>query len=124
VRKLIAIFFLCLFSVSTTEAGQLIKIPKLVAHFAEYKKQDGGSFFNFLDKHYFDNHPDDGDEKEDAELPFKVINADCFSCIYVAANNIDVSDQFTSDFISHPLYISPFIDNKGLLGIFRPPRHC
>lgn len=123
-RKLISIFFLILFSVSSTAAGQFVKIPKLVHHFADYKKQAVGSFFDFLEEHYLANHPDDGDEEDDAQLPFKMINADCFSCIFVAASNFEVSDQYTNRLITHYVYQAPFIDNGGLFGIFRPPRHC
>ena len=83
-RKLAAIFFLVLFTSSTTQAGQLLKLPLLVTHFLEHLR-DGRShsLIDFLKEHYIYHHSADNDSKEDAKLPFKSALESNFSTVCV-----------------------------------------
>src|SRR5687768_16825998 len=83
-RKVAAIFFLVLFTASTTEAGQLLKAPLLITHFLEHLR-DGRShsLVDFLKEHYGNYHAQDEDSNEDAKLPFKSALQSNFSNVYV-----------------------------------------
>lgn len=83
-RKIAAIFFLVLFTSSTTQAGQLLKLPLLVTHFLEHLR-DGRShsLVDFLKEHYIDHHTTDNDSNEDAKLPFKSALQSTFSTVCV-----------------------------------------
>jgi len=60
---------------STTEFHQLLKIPLLIQHYMHHRGENTSiSFLEFLKIHYTDTqHPNDNDEREDNELPFKSI---------------------------------------------------
>ena len=70
-RKLIAIFFLAVFSFSFSEARQLLKMPNLVQHYRDHMARGYKSFAGFLKQHYLISHKDDGDKEKDDNLPFK-----------------------------------------------------
>jgi hypothetical protein len=70
-RKLIAIFFLAVFSFSFTEMRQFLKVPYLVQHYHDHVARGDKSFAGFLRQHYLINHKDDGDKEKDNNLPFK-----------------------------------------------------
>lgn len=71
-RKVAAIFFLNLFTLSTTEAGQLLKLPLLVSHYFKHKSEGRSTnFIGFIKEHYTGNEEKDSDSKEDQQLPFK-----------------------------------------------------
>ena len=71
-RKAIAIFFISLFAASTTEAGQMLKLPLLVAHYQKHLSEGrSSSFLSFIKVHYLGTHGKDADNKEDQQLPFK-----------------------------------------------------
>ncbi|RYF89836.1 MAG: hypothetical protein EOO03_05055, partial [Chitinophagaceae bacterium] len=53
-----------------TPAGQLLKIPNLIAHFVKHQQEVGTSLPGFLQEHYTIPHQDD-DAAEDQQLPFK-----------------------------------------------------
>lgn len=72
-KRLAAISFLLIFLSTSTELGQLFKLPVLIHHYLEHVEIDENeSFANFLRVHYEReiNHPDDihGDHER---LPFK-----------------------------------------------------
>lgn len=69
-KKVLAIFFLSTYLLSTTEFFQLLKLPILFEHFAEHKEQDRNmSFFGYLIHHYVGHEPD-ADWETDMKLPF------------------------------------------------------
>src|SRR5574338_1448446 len=71
-KKVAAIFFLSLFTLSTTEAGQLLKLPLLVSHYLKHKTEGRSTnFIGFIKEHYNGNQENDSDSKEDRQLPFK-----------------------------------------------------
>lgn len=60
------------FVLSATELHQLLQLPVLVAHYRTHWRLDNSvSFGEFLQLHYTDSHPDDKDDGDDRELPFK-----------------------------------------------------
>ncbi len=71
-RQLIVGILASLFLFSATELHQLSRIPELISHFNQHSRKDSSmSFRDFLQLHYTTSHPDDKDEQDDQELPFK-----------------------------------------------------
>ncbi|MGE5520879.1 MAG: hypothetical protein ACM3VS_13190 [Candidatus Dadabacteria bacterium] len=120
-RKLVAIIFLVLLT-STTEAGELLKLPSLVNHWRLHKQEGRTtSFFDFMKEHYSIRHSDN-DRQEDDQLPFKSMHIDHFMMVYVStpAAPIKVSSNFEET--STVFLYTEFIPGTHLLGIFHPPR--
>lgn len=127
-KKPIAILFLSIYLLATTEAQQLFKLPVVFQHFVEHQQEDNSiSFLEFLDMHYMHGSPKDADYDRDMQLPFKK-SADCVSVMSSAA----VADQFAIT-LEHPVF---FIQqdkieldhNKPLSSclsnIWQPPKYC
>lgn len=57
----------------TTEIHQFLKVPLLFTHYQHHKNSCPGlTLRDFLQLHYSSQeHPNDNDEKEDEELPFR-----------------------------------------------------
>lgn len=74
-KKIIIIFLGALILNGSTEIHQLWKLPFLVKHYLHHRNEDPFlSFITFLKIHYTDNdHPNDSDDKDDTELPFKSV---------------------------------------------------
>jgi hypothetical protein len=71
-KKLAAIFFLTTYLFSSTEAGELLKLPLVFRHFTEHKQENCRiSLLQFLDMHYMHGSPKDKDFDRDMQLPFK-----------------------------------------------------
>lgn len=57
---------------SATEIHQLARLPQLLQHFRQHRQEDPSlSLLGFLQMHYTDPHPNDQDDDNDQELPFK-----------------------------------------------------
>ena len=74
-KKVIVLTLGALILNSATELHQLLKIPLLIQHYMHHRSKDTTlSFLEFLKIHYTDSqHPNDNDDREDNELPFKSI---------------------------------------------------
>lgn len=71
-RRQIFLISAILFFVSSTELHELVRLPRLVAHFLHHQEEDPSlSLARFLQLHYRTDHPDDRDDNEDRQLPFK-----------------------------------------------------
>lgn len=86
-KKVLAIFFLSTYLISTTELGQLLKFPMLVEHYFEHKEKNPQiSVMEFLVLHYegnhLENHPHDDDYDQDQKLPF-IMHGDVLSFCFV-----------------------------------------
>ena len=69
IKILLALLLLC----GTTEIHQFLKIPLLITHYQHHKNNlPGMTLFDFLQLHYnSQEHPNDNDDQEDEELPFR-----------------------------------------------------
>ena len=71
-RQLVVGIVASLFMFSSTELHELLRIPMLVSHYNQHSRQDASmSVGDFLQLHYTATHPDDKDDQDDRELPFK-----------------------------------------------------
>lgn len=122
-RQMISIFFLFLFCLAFTEAGQFAKIHLGVQHYYAHQKDSGSeSLLTFLKEHYWSEHRDDGDQEEDNRLPFK-------TTIFTGAGSIlgmPVSEVFSplvhSNNLVHNLFKPAADILEPLIGIFHPPQ--
>jgi hypothetical protein len=80
-RKVLVIFLLGIYLVSTTEAYQLLKLPAFVFHYIQHSKQDPHmGLADFLRMHYAEEQALNGDWQQDMQLPFKA-HEDAFSLL-------------------------------------------
>lgn len=122
-RKLIAILFLLVFTVGTTEAAQLIRLPLLIEHYNDHMKEGrSDSFIDFFAEHYIDYHGEDEDKQEDDSLPFKAVNPQNVSVTFFM---IPFSFNSTISAIRETVlieYATPFELPGKTADIFHPPR--
>ncbi|MEO6962387.1 MAG: hypothetical protein ABIY90_10480 [Puia sp.] len=73
-KAIIAILFILLYSFSNTELAELVKLPVLIHHYLDHKKEHKDlTFFDFLKSHYASIHKAGSKAHEDhhSRLPFK-----------------------------------------------------
>lgn len=121
-RKFLAIFFLTLFTVNSTEAGQLLKLPFLITHFNEHIREGRShSLYDFLSEHYAGNHENDNDSDEDSQLPFKTMNVISFGNVFLKTSIEDIEISIPVVIISlHTYQADPGLSNFHA-EIFHPP---
>jgi hypothetical protein len=121
-QKAIAIFFLGIFSVTATEAGQLFKVPVLIQHYIAHIERDHTtSFAHFIKQHYAVHNDLDGDEEKDSQLPFKsVVTPD----LSIAIIHLPVQEEMyiKESSTKNTVYTNPFLLKDLLKGFFHPPR--
>ncbi|SUI97999.1 Uncharacterised protein [Sphingobacterium multivorum] len=130
-KKVLAIFFLTTYLISTTELGQLLKFPMLVEHYFEHKEKSPQiSVIEFLALHYegnhLENHPHDDDYDQDQKLPFIMhgtVLSFCFvypqPIFFESIHKIDI--QRSSKVVS---FDDSFVSNQFLSAIWQPPKSC
>jgi hypothetical protein len=122
-QKRLAILFSFIFLLSATELHELARIPQLFTHFTHHRaKNPSITVGEFLQLHYQDNHPDDKDENEDRQLPFK----SNYTCTSTEVTNVIFIQPESAIFI--PLKKQPKtfyredVPIRQANSIFRPPR--
>ena len=118
-------FLIVMYTLSSTQAYQLLKLPTLVEHYITHKKKDNNmSFYEFIKIHYLQELHEDADFAKDQKLPFKSVeNSSSFICLAL------------DEFIKYDLQPANYfiikkyqIEDQNLLypllikGLFRPPR--
>ncbi len=127
-KKLTAIFFLCIYVVSATEVHEFFKLPNLVAHFKEHQSEDKSTnIIDFLVKHYTSSDDGDNDKTKDMQLPFKsnhdggnINNTgfNLFNNIQLAIKSVPIESKV------YNTYSSDFISSAYLSSIWQPPKSC
>ena len=123
-KKWGAILLFSLYALGSTELDQLIRIPLLIKHFIQHKKQNSSiTIAAFIKIHYIDEQPYDADYAQDMELPFK--KADCH-CIILPSILPDPIRVFFNKILplrpKYPSFISDNVPITEHYGIFKPPR--
>lgn len=106
-----------------TELHQLLKLPVLLQHFQEHKKEDKDiSLFRFIAMHYFNGTKKDKDYDRDMQLPFKT--ADCTTLVSTAAHPHQLQAERPEFFIkrSYPAVKNNSILQSHLSDIWQPPK--
>jgi hypothetical protein len=127
-KKSIAIVFLSIYLLSTTDAYQLLKMPMIFKHFVEHRQSDKNiSFLKFLDMHYMHGSPKDKDYHKDMQLPFKSSGDFMF---VLASEFVPLNQNFS---ITVPVQLvadkKVAIESNKLLpsylaSIWQPPKSC
>ena len=127
-KRTFSILLLLIFLTVNTEAHQLLKLPILVHHYIEHKKQNQKiSFADFLNMHYVMADDGDGDTAEDMQLPFKSDNACANVCSigFVSQANYQLTIKITPTennvFNNHSV---EFLSSAFLSSIWQPPKSC
>lgn len=69
-RKSLAVLLIAVHITGTTEIGQLLKLPRLVAHYFQHHRQDQSiGFFQFISMHYAGDDGTTADDDFDNQLP-------------------------------------------------------
>ena len=126
-NKIIAILFLFLHLLASTELCQVFKVPLLITHYNEHHDLNSDvTFFMFLKMHYFNGDPLDSDYDTDMQLPFKTnssaISTNFSFSLPVRIQNFVpiVSSQELP--INYPKFVSVWIPFVRVNNIFQPPR--
>lgn len=124
-RKWAVICLVFVYTFGTTDAYQLLKLPIMLQHFVEHRKEDPKiSFTVFLRMHYADKMVVDDDFSRDMQLPFKTAEACC------VATPVSMPAQWVSIEVPHPIVLQQEfflfdepVDYSLIHGdIFQPPR--
>lgn len=79
-KKIISIFFICIYLISFTEAKEILKLPLLIEHFQEHKSEKKETtVLGFFVLHYLSGNIKDSDYHEDMKLPFKTHDFSCYN---------------------------------------------
>lgn len=127
-KQLIAISFLSIYLLSTTEMYQLFKLPMLVEHFVEHKQENKDiTLWDFLCMHYAHGIVKDADYDKDMKLPFKTHDG-CINMTITAFTPNNISTGITKPVIienkSFPHYHEVFTASSFLSSIWQPPKAC
>ncbi|MBK5280446.1 MAG: hypothetical protein JJE09_16430 [Bacteroidia bacterium] len=127
-KAVVTISLLFLYLASITEAHEVFKIPVLLEHFNEHRKENLDlSFWGFLHQHYGIGDLKDADYDKDMKLPFKshpelAFTASLIAVVPVFENQvvkITFGKEKKSFYQNDSLLISDF---RG--GIWQPPKFC
>ena len=110
---------------SATEIYQLLKLPLLVEHYLEHKKEKNDmSIWEFLHIHYAQRIVYDKDYEKDMKLPFKSHN-DCSDLLgsVSAAPPVPVYKiYFSPTFQQVPIFVGSYFYTEFPDSIWQPPR--
>ena len=122
-RQLIAILLLAVHVLGNTELGQILRLPKLVHHFNQHKKEKPDlSLISFVTMHYGGDDGNIADDAEDNQLPFHQIQNTHFHFTatiqpIVSVKSRDLTNGKTLKFpFKNGIAKDTFLD-----GLFRPP---
>lgn len=108
---------------SSTEIHQLWKLPFLFQHYLHHRQEDASiSFLSFLKIHYTDkDHPNDNDDKDDNELPFKSVGNISHIDTPIIDRKIISEENYIAAEKPSTYYPEGIPDHRAF-SIFHPPR--
>jgi hypothetical protein len=123
-RKKLAILLISLHLLGNTEAGQVFKIPQLLEHYSQHKKDNQSlGFIDFFVMHYGGDDGTDADNDQDQQLPCHNVhhNTICvaYSPMIKAVPDNDIYLWETRSYRSH---LSGPIPDIPLPVVLQPPR--
>lgn len=102
---------------------QFIKIPVLFEHFEEHQMRNSKiEVLDFISMHYLGNDIDDNDQDRDMELPFKKINIQSSSFVFIPSPIVNIQISiFNHPIERNSLFKDNLYLNSYLNSLFRPP---
>lgn len=127
-RRIFSILFLFIYMFSVIEIHEYIKIPALLEHFTEHKKEDKSiTLWKFLCLHYAHGDVKDADHEKDMKLPFKSVD----NCNALTIATLLPENKFIFDSPFVPIYNrtitkfhNQFSSISSLNSIWQPPKIC
>ena len=124
VKRLVILFLLGVFTLTSTELIELTKLPSLLEHLAEHKAEKADlSLYEFLALHYSnDSHHHD---EHDKKLPFKshdhFVNTNVTYVLTKTFTNVELKPEFESirKFI---IPKTSSLTSTNLSSIWQPPK--
>ena len=128
-KKWIAIAFLSMYLVTTTELRQLLKLPVLVEHFTEHKSNDHSiTLWKFFCMHYAHGVVHDADYNKDMKLPFKshsCCNSSISFVFIISEENYTFPVfKFLDERKSITNFYTFLVSSSHLKAIWQPPQFC
>lgn len=123
VKKVLVLLLGVLILNGATELHQLLKLPFLVQHYRHHRNEDSRlSFIAFLKIHYTEkHHPNDNDDREDNELPFKSTGNITHVDTPVIEKRITADFNFPLEEKS-TIYYPEGVPTHKSFSVFHPPR--
>lgn len=123
-RKGITFLLAFLLLSAATELHQLMKIPLLITHFQYHRNAEPGmSLFAFLKLHYASGeHPNDRDDEEDNQLPFRSMGTLQHTDPLFSAKKELMLNRPVFSLPSLPYTHAEGHPNHRSVSIFHPPR--
>ena len=120
IRKIILSILSLAFLISATELHELFRLPQLFAHFKDHCQEDPSmDLGQYIQLHYISTHPNDQDEEEDSELPFKETQVNHVDLVEVPMM-MNLAVFISPEVVTIPCRIGiPLIQAYS---IFRPPQ--
>lgn len=127
-KKSISIFFFAIYLLSTTQCGELLKLPILIEHYLEHKQEDKNlSFLDYLAIHYAHGNPHDADYEKDMKLPFKSINNSNLVSITFCNPILQFKGVLIVNYCENKKQFSDYsftYSSAFLSAIWQPPKFC
>jgi hypothetical protein len=127
-KKIATSILLLIYLFSATAIGELFKLPMLVEHYYDHRKENKNtSLVAFLTMHYQTEDGTDKDAKEDSQLPFKSI--ECAATVAFVSltppSFINITAKLERPLLrSFGFYKELFLPSQYLAAIWQPPRYC
>ncbi len=128
-KRLVVLFMLSTFLLSTTEFSHVLKIPLLFTHFNSHKELDKDlTFSGFLALHYLTERASIPHDDQDMKLPFKMHDSCSFQLqiLYmpVSAPYLSIKKIYQIR-KKHSVYLNDLsITSSYLASIWQPPKFC
>jgi len=119
-RRLTAILFLAVYSLTFTECHQVLKLPLLFKHYQEHSSAVDMSFVEFLIMHYQTDVPHDD---TDMQLPFKTCgHSQVSQTIAIINHKIILKEPIEISSIRQVPFYQQISTSLLSHDIFQPPR--
>ncbi|TAH39919.1 MAG: hypothetical protein EYC69_12495 [Bacteroidetes bacterium] len=122
-KKALALLLFSAYLISTTEIGQLLKLPLLIEHFFKHKEQsESHSIYDFFSMHYGEHA---GSDKEHEKLPFKSHDGCINSILLVSVSNTFSApsiSSFSFEIKTFNFYDDLFLTSSFQANIWQPPK--
>ena len=125
-RQIIALLLLSLYLFTSTNLGELLKLPQLVEHYKDHQKiQEEITFTKFIHQHYAHGDVDDDDRDQDMKLPYKSIDITFATSFTVLPTITSIEFIKSTDFIALKSPVSFYavsFSSDNFSSIWQPPK--
>ena len=129
-KRMLVIFLLTVYMVSTTELSQLLKFPVLIEHYFQHKEHSPHiTVSHFLALHYnhhLKGHLHRDDQGQEQKLPFISSSVLLFFCFVVTPPYFfEAREIHDALHLKKPLpHDDVFVKTRILSSIWQPPKYC